>query len=80
MRLMTIPLTLAFALTVTACNNYETKETEVESLNEHVNVAALKELASRKAADVWRPYGGATLRTILMDFISQVKDNHIQTV
>ena len=56
------------------------EETEVESLNEHVNVLALKELASRKASGIWKPYGGATLRTILFDFITQIKHNHIQTV
>ncbi len=52
---------------------------EHEYLRERVNVEALKYLACREGAHLWRPGGGPPLRTIIGDFLAQVKDGFMRS-
>lgn len=47
-------------------------------LYEKVNVGALRELAGRRAAGMWRPnVSGPTLRKIISDFLAQVREGNL---
>lgn len=49
-------------------------------LRERVSAAALRDLASRAPAALWRPGKGPPLRTIINDFLGQVNEGRIASV
>ena len=50
-----------------------------ECLRERVNAAALRDIASRELSARWRPHeNGPVLRTIINDFLAQVRDGFLR--
>ena len=51
----------------------------IECLRERVNAAALRDIASRELSARWRPHeNGPVLRTIINDFLAQVRDGFLR--